>query len=143
MGKTIRSFEDLECWKACKEVRRFIMKVIKKIPPEEKYALADGMRRSSRSTTENITEGYGRYHYGENIQFCRISRGSLHELIDQFISALDDNYITKQEYDKGRELINKAITILNGYINYLGKAKSSYKNKSSNKLNEDQIPYNE
>ncbi len=129
MGNMIRSFEDLKCWKACREVRQFVMKIIKKFPPEERYALTDGMRRSSRSTTENIAEGYGRYHYGENIQFCRISRGSLYELIDQFISAFDDNYITKMEYDKGRELINKAITILNGYINYLNKAKSTYKNK--------------
>jgi four helix bundle protein len=143
MGNSIRSFEDLECWKASREVRRYVMEVIKKFPSEEKYALIDGMRRSSRSITENIAEGFGRYHYGENIQFCRISRGSLHELIDQFISALDDNYINSDEYDKGREMINKAITILNGYINYLDKAKSSYKNKSSNNLNEDQIPYNE
>lgn len=143
MKKKIVSFEDLECWKACREVRKFVTQIIKKFPPEEKYALTDGMRRSSRSTTENIAEGYGRYHYGENIQFCRISRGSLYELIDQFISALDDNYITKIEYDDGRKLIDKAIPILNGYINYLRKAKTTYKTKNSGTLNEDEIPYNE
>ncbi len=143
MKKKIVSFEDLECWKACREVRKFVMEIIKKFPPEEKYALTDGMRRSSRSTTENIAEGYGRFHYGENIQFCRISRGSLYELIDQFISALDDNYITKIEYDDGRKLIDKAIPILNGYINYLRKAKTTYKTKNSGTLNEDEIPYND
>ena len=142
MKKKIISFEDLECWKACREIRKYVMILIKKFPKEEKYALTDGMRRSSRSTTENIAEGYGRYHYGENIQFCRISRGSLYELIDQFISALDDNYITKTEYDDGRKLIDKAIPILNGYINYLRKAKTTYKTKNSSTLNEDEIPYN-
>jgi len=66
-----------------------------------------------------------------------------HEIIDQFISALDNNYITQQEYDEGRKMISKAITILNGYINYLDKAKSNYKNKRSNSINEDQTPYYE
>ena len=62
MKKKIVSFEDLDCWKACREIRKYVMILIKKFPKEEKYALTDGMRRSSRSTTENIAEGYGRYH---------------------------------------------------------------------------------
>jgi four helix bundle protein len=125
MENKIKSFEELKCWKACREVGKYVMKIIKKFPPEEKYALTDGMRRSSRSTTENIAEGYGRYHYSENIQFCRISRGSLYELIDQFIAAYDDKYISDMEYKDGRKLINIAIPLLNGYINYLIKAKSN------------------
>lgn len=144
MKNSIRSFEDLECWKACRELRKYVMTTIKKFPPEEKYALTDGMRRSSRSTTENIAEGYGRYQYGENIQFCRISRGSsLYELIDQFIAALDDEYIKEIEYGEGRKLVDKAITILNGYINYLRKTKTNYKTNNPNTLNENEIPYNE
>jgi len=122
--REIKSFEDLECWKACREVKLFVSGVIKKFPPVEKYALTDGMRRASRSTTENLAEGYGRYHYQENIQFCRISRGSLFELIDQFITAKDEKYINDNEYQKGRELINKAIPLVNGYINYLVRAKN-------------------
>ena len=110
----IISFEELHCWKACRNVRRYVMELIKKFPPEEKYALTDGMRRSSRSTTENIAEGFGRYHFQENIQFCRHSRGSLHELIDQLITALDEEYITKSEYSNGKELIKRALGLLNG-----------------------------
>ena len=56
--------------------------------------------------------------------FCRLSRGSLHELIDQLITALDEEYITKSEYSNGKELIKRALGLLNGYINYLIKAKS-------------------
>lgn len=136
----ITSFEELEYWKACRNVRRYIMELIKKFPPEEKYALTDGMRRSSRSTTENIAEGFGRYHFQENIQFCRQSRGSLHELIDQLITALDDEYITKSEYSNGKELIKRALGLLNGYINYLVKAKSDIKS-NGNMFHEDTAPY--
>ncbi|MBC8319425.1 MAG: four helix bundle protein [Bacteroidetes bacterium] len=121
------SFEELDCWKSCREIRNEVRIIIKKFPSEEKYAITDGMRRSSRSITENIAEGYGRFHYQENIQFCRISRGSLFELIDQYITAKDESYINDEEYNGGRELLNKAIGLLNGYINYLEKAKKNNK----------------
>ena len=123
--ESLRSFEDLECWKACTEVRRFITELVKKYPKEEKYALVDDMKRAARSTTHNIAEGFGRFHFQENIQFCRISRGSLYELIDQLITSLDDGYITFEEYEEGRTLISKALPLLNGYIRYLARSKTN------------------
>ena len=121
--RSFNSFEDLNCWKACREVRKFIYELVKKYPREELYGLVQDMRRAARSTTHNIAEGFGRYHYQENIQFCRHSRGSLHELIDQLITSLDEEYIDQQEYDRGRELISKALGLLNGYLNYLSRRK--------------------
>lgn len=122
--ESLKSFEDLECWKACTEVRRYISDLIKKYPKDEKFALVDDMKRAARSTTHNIAEGFGRFHYQENIQFCRHSRGSLYELIDQLITSKDERFITEEEYTKGRELISKALALLNGYINYLSKSKT-------------------
>jgi len=101
------------------------MGLVKKYPKDEKYSLIDNMKRAARSTTNNIAEGFGRYHFQENIQFCRISRGSLHELIDQLIISKDDGYVTKGEYEKGRDLISKALAVLNGYINYLSRQASN------------------
>jgi len=120
---SFESFEDLECWKACTKLRRFISELVKTYPKEEKFALVDDMKRAARSTTHNLAEGFGRFHYQENIQFCRISRGSLYELIDQLITSKDDNYITCEQYEKGRSLISKALPLLNGYIKYLFRAK--------------------
>lgn len=138
----IKSFEDLKCWKACRDVRLFIKGLIKSFPNEEKFALTNGMRRASYSITENIAEGYGRYHFQENIQFCRLSRGSLYELFDQLISAYDCNYITKEEHLKGRRLIANALALLNGYINYLKKAKSRNQESNNNISAEDIETYN-
>ena len=121
--KSFKSFEELDCWKACREVRKFIYELVKKIPSDEKYGLVQDMRRAARSTTHNIAEGFGRYHYQENIQFCRHSRGSLHELIDQLITSLDQEYITQEDYEQGRSLIDRALALLNGYINYLSRQK--------------------
>lgn len=105
----------------------FVKKIILKLPKSEQFDLIDNMRRASRSVTRNIAEGFGRFHLQENIQFCRISRGSLHELIDDIITCKQDNCIDAKEYEEGRELIRKAIAILNGYINYLKKAKNGEK----------------
>lgn len=120
--QSIKSFEDLECWKACVDVSRLISGLIKKFPAAEKYDLIDNMKRAAHSTTRNIAEGYGRFHFKENIQFCRVSRGSLFELIDDLITCKDENYITAEEYADGRIKIERALAILNGYINYLQRA---------------------
>ena len=82
------------------------------------------MRRASRSTTNNIAEGYGRFHHQENIQFCRIARGSFYELLDQVSIAYEESYIDKDKLNSLNSLLVICIKILNGYINYLKKAKT-------------------
>ena len=77
------------------------------------------MRKAGVSCTANIAEGYGRYHFQENIQFCRISRGSLYETQDHLISCLDNEYITKEKYDAVWAISEDAIRVLDGYIRYL------------------------
>jgi four helix bundle protein len=116
---SFKSFEDLQCWQACREVRIFITMLVKSYPKEEKFSLVDNMKRAARSTTQNIAEGFGRFHYRENLQFCRVSRGSLYELIDDLITSMDEGIINKEDYRQGREKISKALALLNGYINYL------------------------
>jgi len=116
----IWDFTTLDTWIKCREVKLFFYnKVIIHLPPEEKYNLEFQIRKASVSSTSNIAEGYGRYHYQEGIQFYRISRGSLYELKDHLISCYDFNYIKKELKDEGEKLIETAKVILNGYINFL------------------------
>jgi four helix bundle protein len=120
-----KSFEELEVYKAAREFRKKIYKLIKGLPPEEKYNLDGQMRRASVSLTNNIAEGHGRYHFQENIQFCRISRGSLMELIDDLNTCIDEKYFT---IDYLEELKAEGYTVnkmLNGYIAYLKKRQST------------------
>ena len=118
----VKSFEELECWKACTALRRFTVKLIKKFPLEEKYVFVSQIRRASRSITNNIAEGYGRFHFKENAQFCRQSRGSIYAVKDHLIISLDEEYISEEDYNQFIELYNKALIILNGYINYLARS---------------------
>ena len=56
MKDSFKSFEDLECWKACTEVRRFITQLLKKYPKDERFAIVDDMKRAGRSTTYDEEE---------------------------------------------------------------------------------------
>ena len=76
----------------------------------------------------NIAEEFRRFYFQENIQFCRQSRGSIHELIDPFITSRDEGFIKDDEYVEGRKLISKALALLNGYINYLSQQKERITN---------------
>jgi four helix bundle protein len=119
-----KSFEDLEVYKAAREYRKKIYQLIKELPAEEKYNLAGQMRRAALSLTNNIAEGHGRYHYQENIQFCRISRGSLMELIDDLNVCIDEKYSSVdylEDLKAGGYKVNK---MLNGYIAYLKKRRN-------------------
>ena len=121
-----KSFEELEVYIAAREFRKKIYNLIKGLPPEEKYNLGDQMRRASVSLTNNIAEGHGRYHFQENIQFCRISRRSLMELIDDLNTCIDEEYFP---LDYLGELKAEGYTVnkmLNGYISYLEKRKNQY-----------------
>ena len=126
MSEKITSFEDLECWKANRRLRIFIAKTIAPtLPKEERYGLASQILRSARSTTANIAEGYGRFHYLDNAKFCSNARGSCFETLDHLITANDENMIADALLSEGRKLVNEAAKILNGYITYLRRKASS------------------
>ena len=119
-----KSFEDLEVYKAAREFRKKIYKLVKELPAEEKYNLAGQMRRAALSLTNNIGEGHGRYHFQENIQFCRVSRGSLMELIDDLNACIDEEYFPLDYLEELKEEGYRINKMLNGYIAYLKKRKS-------------------
>lgn len=123
--KQITTFEDLEVWQLCRALRKEIYKVTKTFPKDEERVLIPQMRRAAISATANIAEGFGRFHYQENIQFCRQSRGSLFEIIDHLITCHDENYIDEKKFNKLRELAYRCIKVLNAYIASIKKRKSA------------------
>ncbi|MFQ5817333.1 MAG: four helix bundle protein [Terriglobia bacterium] len=115
----VKSFRDLEAWKACRKVRQSIFALAQKLPTQEKYRLADQLIRASRSATANLAEGYGRYHYRETIQFCRQARGSLYELRDHPTTARDCQYITEKSFAEQEKQALDAMRLVNGFVRYL------------------------
>jgi len=117
----MNSFEDLETWQRCRQLRKNISILVKQFPDEEKYRLIDQLKRCSRSVTANIAEGHGRFHYQDNLKFCRNARGSLNELLDHLICAYDETFITDEQLQCMRTEYNDCHRLLNGYIAFLTK----------------------
>lgn len=120
MAERKSNFEDLNCWKAGRELYLFVRReVISNFPPAEKYDLTSQIVRSARSVKANIAEGYGRYHYKDDAKFLSYARGSAHETLDHLLTAMDDGYITEGILSKGRMLVDEAIMLINGYRAYV------------------------
>ena len=118
-------FEDLDVHKACREFRQRIYKLAKLLTSEERFGLAQQMRRAAVSLTSNIAEGYGRHHWQEHTQFCRHARGSLMELIDGINVCIDEGYAKPEHLEQiKREDALRVLKLLNGYIAYLQKRKA-------------------
>ena len=120
----MNSFEELLVWQVCRDLKLEIKIKMERLPKFEEYGLRSQILRSSRSVTANIAEGFGRFHYQENVQFCRLSRGSLFETLDHLIEAKDCNYINENEYNDLKQKFDKCLILLNGYIAYLLRKKA-------------------
>jgi four helix bundle protein len=119
----MQTLDTLEVYIAAKAFRKEVVKAANTFPKEEKFLLIAQIKDSARSITANIAEGYGRYHYQEAIQFCRISRGSLLETYDHLSSALDEDYITEVIFQEFKTKQEHLLKMLNGYIAYLKRRK--------------------
>ena len=119
----MKDFRELKCWQSCRKLRLFISKqIVPLLPKEEQYRLVDQLVRAARSTTANIAEGYGRFHYLDNAKFCSNSRGSNYEVLDHLQVAYDEELISEELFKHGEALVWDAVKISNGYMSYLKKA---------------------
>ena len=139
--KEMRGFEDLECYQLAMNVFREGYRVVSLLPVEEKYNLADQLRRASTSIILNIAEGYGRYHYLDSLRFYYIARGSIMEVLSALI-ACDDRKYTQSQIAQQRELCHAALRSLNGFIRYIRTQQQGKQEYGESALKEDAPTYN-
>src|SRR5216110_3938140 len=92
-AKRYQTFEDLEVYQVAREFRKAMYRVARRLHEEEKFALANQIRRAAVSLTNNIAEGHGRFHFLEQIKFMLQARGSLEELLDDLNVCEDESYL--------------------------------------------------
>jgi len=117
-------FEDLKTWQKAHQLMLDVhQKLVPLLPRDEKFNLADQIRRSSKSIGANIAEGYGRYYYLDNVRFCYQARGSLDETIDHLRVARDLQYCPNDLYLDLRAQADEIRLMLNGYIGWIKEKK--------------------
>ncbi len=93
MNEKARSFQDLDVYQRLYKAMLLVIKdVIPKLPNEEKYDLADQMRRACKSPLAIIAEGYARKNYKKDWQkYLNGAIGECNEMIVH-LSACRDLY---------------------------------------------------
>ena len=81
--------------------------------------------RAVDSVAANLSEGFGRFFYKENKQFCYYSRGSLLETKTRLTKAHSRKLLTDVKYRNLNQAVNKIAIKLNNYIKSIGKQKST------------------
>ena len=118
-------YRKLIAYQKAKEVVKKTYKLLKKFPPEERFAMCDQLRRASISVTSNIAEGVNRFSVKDKAHFIEIAYSSLMEVSSQFEVAEELGYITTADRQNMDVLIEEDARLLSGLLN-------SYKPTDSN-----------
>ncbi|PIU61291.1 MAG: four helix bundle protein [Armatimonadetes bacterium CG07_land_8_20_14_0_80_40_9] len=117
----VKDFDELEVYKMAGELTRLVYSLTEEFPEKEKFNIVSQLRRAVASIGANIAEGYGRFHYKENVQFCRQARGSLAEVKHFLILSKELKYVPESKYLDFLEKYENLKIRLNNYIKSIGK----------------------
>lgn len=130
---SIEGLQKLDVWCKARDFALVIYRqVLLLLPPDEKWGLAQQIRRSAQSILVNIAEGYGRYYYQDNVRFCYIARGSLEETLSHIVLANQLAFIPDGLYQKLGEEGKELTRLINGYIAYLKRSKQGANEPGAN-----------
>jgi four helix bundle protein len=115
----IERFEDIEAWKRARELTKQIYKVSSSDTFGKDFGLKEQIRRASVSIMLNIAEGFARKTDKEFARFLVHSHGSAAEVQSALYVALDQNYITKDEFDSLYSSAEKISKMLMNFSVYL------------------------
>lgn len=119
---TIYRFEDLDAWKLVREITRDVYAVAKTGEFARDYGLRDQICRSSVSVMSNIAEGFERDGRKEFVNFLSITKGSAGEVRSQLYVALDQNYISEEEFRVLYDKCQRNGNTIAGLIKYLNQS---------------------
>jgi four helix bundle protein len=115
----IERFEDIEAWKRARLLTRKIYDCTKRRGFDRDFGLKDQIRRSSVSTMSNIAEDFEREGNQEFPQFLATAKASSGEMRSQLYVALDQGYITQQQFDELYHDAEAVSKMVRGFMSYL------------------------
>lgn len=109
------SFQDLEVWQKAFEVSIVVHKESLKFPKIEQYAMADQIRRASKSICANLAEGFGKQKASkaEFKRFIAMALGSANEMLVWIQYCYELEYISQQQYHEWESEYSSIARMLN------------------------------
>jgi len=121
--------EELQVYHLSMSVAERIWNIVIEWDYFSKEVVGKQLMKAIDSVAANLSEGFGRYFYKENKQFCYYSRGSLFETKTWIRKAKERKLIDEKIY---LELIKELDTLgvkLNNYIKTIGKTQTTNDNQ--------------
>ena len=116
----IIQLEDLDVYKLAMEMGEDIWQMVNEWPSFAKETLGRQITRSADSIALNVAEGYGRFHFKENKNFCYIARGSNMETKAALQKAKNRGLVSDISFNTITGKQQRFHKLLNAYIKSIG-----------------------
>lgn len=115
----IERFEDIKGWRSGRELTKMVYEVTNRGQFSRDFALRDQIRRASVSIMSNIAEGFESQNNRTFIRYLYIAKASCGEVRSQLYVALDQGYVTEEEFNAIYQKSLETSRLIAGFITYL------------------------
>ena len=113
--------EDLQVYQLSMDIGEKVGQIVNTWDYFSKDTIGKQLVKAADSIAANLSEGYGRFFYKENKQFCYYSRGSLHETKTWLKKSHNRGLINGDTFQSLIKDVDALSVKLNNYINKIGK----------------------
>jgi four helix bundle protein len=117
----ITKFEEIEAWQLARELARKVYDLTRKPEFSKDFGLKNQIREAAGSSMHNTAEGFDAESNAEFMRFLRYAKRSCTEVQSELYVALDQAYITPEEFKETYDLAGRTRAAIRGFINSLRK----------------------
>lgn len=132
----ITRFEEIESWKSARELTNKVYAFTNQDGFNRDFGLRDQIRRACISIMSNIAEGFESRTDTQFINFLGMARASAGEVRSQLYIALDQKYISQEQFDNAFQLAQTCSRQITNFIKYLES------NPRPKRISDDSAEYN-
>jgi four helix bundle protein len=116
----ITRFEDIQAWQEARKLVNMVYDLINKSPKFKRdFRMVNQVQDAAVSSMRNIAEGFSRKGNKEFIQYLFISKSSAAEVQSHLYVALDQAYISQDDFQKVYSQAEVVSKMDSGFIKYL------------------------
>jgi four helix bundle protein len=115
----ITRFEDIEAWKVSRQLTNSVYAHTNQIGFNHDFGLRDQICRASVSVMSNIAEGFESRTDVQFINFLGMARASAGEVRAQLYIALDQKYISEEQFKETFALAQTCACQISNFVKYL------------------------
>ncbi len=117
----IERFEDIEAWQLGRQLTKYIYGLTRNPRFAKDFELKGQITDAAGGSMHNVAEGFDSESNREFIRFLRYAKRSCSEVQSELYVALDERYISQEEFNEAYELARRTRAATRGFINYLKK----------------------